>query len=434
MFNVTSFKLFFITNFGALVTKSKFSILKGVTVIIITHYIEEARNASTVGFMKSGKLLTQSNPDNLLKKFGSSSLEEALFKICSQNESYHMREIENSLNNKNFSKTKPIQTEKSREKYIDFAIIKVLLWRIYLLNRRNPLILIIFLILPISILIVTQLSFGQKPINIPIGIHNAEVTRNASQIFIDKIDRNYIHLNFYNSKEKAISSVVNGKNWFALSIAQNFSDSLETRILDPNEITDEELENSKIKLYADMSNSIIGSHINQYLTKAYEEFFQNYSTTLGYNPNAFSLPIIVEQTIYGSIDPIYTEYLLPGVMLGTFHNLPMILAAFVLLTERRGGHLERSFVAGVKPIEILTAQIMMIFAAIVLQTGLSMFVAFFIFKVHLNGSFLAVYALSVLQGLQGMTIGIFVSNIFYQEFSILVSYFISFLFTIFMLM
>jgi ABC-type multidrug transport system permease subunit len=376
--------------------------------------------------MRFGKLLTQSNPDNLLKKFGSSSLEEALFKICRQNESYYMREIENSQNNKDFSKTKSIQTEKSRAKYVDFAIIKVLLWRIYLLNRRNPLILILFLVLPISILIVTQLGFGQKPINIPIGIHNAEVPRNASQIFIDKIDRNYIHLNFYNSKEKAISSVVNGKNWFALSIAQNFSDSIETRILDPNEITDEEIEDSKIKLYADMSNSVIASHINQYLTKAYEKFFQNYSTTLGYNPNAFSLPIIVEQTIYGSIDPIYTEYLLPGILLGTFHNLPMILAAFVLITERRDGHLERSFVAGVKPIEILIAQTMMLFVDVVLQTGLSMFVAFFIFKVHLNGSFLAVYALCALQGLQGMAFGIFVSNIFYEEFSILVSFFTEF--------
>jgi ABC-type multidrug transport system permease subunit len=138
------------------------------------------------------------------------------------------------------------------------------------------------------------------------------------------------------------------------------------------------------------------------------------------------LPIIVEQTIYGSIDPIYTEYLLPGVMLGTFHNLPMILAAFVLITERRDGHLERSFVAGVKPIEILTAQMMILFVDVVLQTGLSIFVAFFIFKVHLNGSFLAVYALCILQGLQGVTFGIFLSNIFYEELSILVSYFISF--------
>ncbi len=36
------------------------------TIVITTHYIEEARQAHRVGMMRSGKLLAEDSPDNLL--------------------------------------------------------------------------------------------------------------------------------------------------------------------------------------------------------------------------------------------------------------------------------------------------------------------------------------------------------------------------------
>jgi len=40
----------------------------GLTVILTTHYIEEARTAETVGLMRFGRLLVQENPDKLLER------------------------------------------------------------------------------------------------------------------------------------------------------------------------------------------------------------------------------------------------------------------------------------------------------------------------------------------------------------------------------
>lgn len=54
----------------------------GLTVIITTHYIEEARTAETVGLMRFGRLLVQSNPEELLTLHGLPTLEAVFLKLC----------------------------------------------------------------------------------------------------------------------------------------------------------------------------------------------------------------------------------------------------------------------------------------------------------------------------------------------------------------
>ncbi len=49
---------------------------EGKTVIITTHYIEESRQADCIGFMRSGKLLAEGTPDELMEKHGQISLEK----------------------------------------------------------------------------------------------------------------------------------------------------------------------------------------------------------------------------------------------------------------------------------------------------------------------------------------------------------------------
>ncbi|EFX71377.1 ABC protein, subfamily ABCH [Daphnia pulex] len=53
----------------------------GRTVIITTHYIEEARQAGTIGLMRSGHLLAEESPQNLLASHGLRTLEEVFLKL-----------------------------------------------------------------------------------------------------------------------------------------------------------------------------------------------------------------------------------------------------------------------------------------------------------------------------------------------------------------
>lgn len=52
------------------------------TVILTTHYIEEARNANTIALMRYGSLLAEANPDQLLATFRMSTIEEVFLNLC----------------------------------------------------------------------------------------------------------------------------------------------------------------------------------------------------------------------------------------------------------------------------------------------------------------------------------------------------------------
>lgn len=53
-----------------------------ITVVITTHYIEEARQANVVGLMRHGKLLAEDSPDALMAQHGMDNLEDVFLKLC----------------------------------------------------------------------------------------------------------------------------------------------------------------------------------------------------------------------------------------------------------------------------------------------------------------------------------------------------------------
>jgi ABC-2 type transport system ATP-binding protein len=59
---------------------------KGVTILLTTHYMDEARHCDRIGFMKRGCLIAEDNPSELLKKSGKDSLEDAFLEFSKQDE------------------------------------------------------------------------------------------------------------------------------------------------------------------------------------------------------------------------------------------------------------------------------------------------------------------------------------------------------------
>ena len=55
---------------------------EGVSVVIVTHYIEEAALAHMVGIMRNGKLMEEGVPNDLLLKYRENNLENVFLKLC----------------------------------------------------------------------------------------------------------------------------------------------------------------------------------------------------------------------------------------------------------------------------------------------------------------------------------------------------------------
>lgn len=57
---------------------------QGRTIIMSTHYMDEARNCDRIGMMRDGKLIALGTPDSVMRETGSTSLEEAFLRLCGE--------------------------------------------------------------------------------------------------------------------------------------------------------------------------------------------------------------------------------------------------------------------------------------------------------------------------------------------------------------
>jgi ABC-type multidrug transport system ATPase subunit len=130
-----------IWNFMVDVTRSS-----KMSIIVTTHYIDEARQADCCGLMMNGVLLAEDTPRNIISRHGVENLEEAFLRLCTnlvvskeaiEEEPIEMTGI--SLN----SPIESITTDETprtltKRKYFQWATIRALILKNILQIKRQP--------------------------------------------------------------------------------------------------------------------------------------------------------------------------------------------------------------------------------------------------------------------------------------------------------
>ncbi len=60
---------------------------RGVTVIITTHYMDEANNCSRIGLLRNGQLIAEGSPREVVESAGAANLEEAFLRLAQRRQS-----------------------------------------------------------------------------------------------------------------------------------------------------------------------------------------------------------------------------------------------------------------------------------------------------------------------------------------------------------
>ena len=383
--------------------------------------------------MKSGAILRQENPQRLMSEHLCTSLETVYHNLW--------KPKDQKLDEKSFQNKASIENiyagfiKTSRrfkfKNIIDFHRILALIWSFNRRVRRFPFLVICYICIPLLSIFAMYLSNGHLPHDIPVAVHSDESTALLSQQFINCLDNNLLNVIQYESQNKTIDSIIKGKNTFAIFFDQNFTKDFETRLLKPFELSDNELNGSTIKLFVDSSNALILVYGLQYLAEVLQQFVSNVSISLNLNPNAFKLPLTIEEPIYGT-HPITADlydrfrmnydYLVPAFIMITIHFISIVFSCFVMVLHRRDSRLERYFVSGGQPIELLISVYISILFYAIIKVFILLMCGTYIFDIKLVGSFTEVYLLCLLQSLQGLAIGLLLALPFKQEFSTLVCY------------
>ncbi|XP_037950013.1 ABC transporter G family member 20-like isoform X1 [Teleopsis dalmanni] len=452
------------------------------TVIITTHYIEEARQAHTIGLMRSGHLLAEESPSVLLSMYKCISLEEVFLKLSriqsqkgdishvnfSNNISLHAMAFGSKMDKPgssqdggvvglNFHQSKevlindtngsiytlnqepyeppptkrnqPNDEESCQDCYASLCKstskgkIKALLGKNFLRMWRNVGVMLFIFALPVMQVILFCLAIGRDPQGLHLAIVNNEMNNTETCYWEDgchftNLGCRYLnHLNksviktYYTDLEEAKEAVRVGKAWGAVYITENFTDAFTARAALGRDSDEETIDQSEIKVWLDMSNQQIGVMLNRDILLSYRDFAMGLLDQCGNNPKLGDVPIQFKDPIYGNMNPSFTDFVAPGVILTIVFFLAVALTSSVLITERTEGLLDRSWVAGVMPGEILFSHVITQFVVMCGQTALVLIFMLVVFGVTNNGQLFWVIVLTLLQGMCGMCFGFLISSI-----------------------
>jgi ABC-type multidrug transport system ATPase subunit len=115
---------------------------KNVTILLTTHYIEEARQSNQVGLMRNGVQITEDSPQNIMRMCETTSMEEAFLKLSQKQEmiienSAVNLELNTFYNNPSTSRTQSEQKTSTRPKQTFNKIMIALLMKHFMEIVRN---------------------------------------------------------------------------------------------------------------------------------------------------------------------------------------------------------------------------------------------------------------------------------------------------------
>ncbi|KAF2897638.1 hypothetical protein ILUMI_08550 [Ignelater luminosus] len=428
---------------------------RNVTIIITTHYIEEARQANIVGLMRSGKFLAEEPPERLIARYNAQTLEEVFLKLSvKQNRDYCSNKSQSIVNNVIESiatNNKPKDCGQSNANELDFLPdippeakyvsklsdyyprisgkhMKALIWKSLLWMMRNLPPVFCVIMIPVIQIPIIYYAVGHDPVDLNVAVTNYETNNTIacnqtmscfsdqlSCVYLGYLERRALNLIYFDSQDDARESVFRSKNYASIVVQHNFSSALRNRIDKWQKTTPWDMTSSEIDVFRDLSDKHIATQLKIYLYDTFQTFAQDFIESCEIDRRVLKLPLKFETPVYGTKCPNFTDYVLPGFLVMLTFFLSVASTAFGMLIERNESGFERTFAVGISEIELLVAHIITQFIMTICQIIMSLICTFLIFNMTQNGSLIIVIALISLTGLLGMSYGLLVSCVCDRE-------------------
>uniref|UniRef100_A0A8C9XSM4 ATP-binding cassette, sub-family H, member 1 n=1 Tax=Sander lucioperca TaxID=283035 RepID=A0A8C9XSM4_SANLU len=394
-----------------------------VSVIITTHYIEEARQANVVGLMRNGCLLAEGPPDALMKQHNATTLEHAFLQLCETSDQIVSKRgsspqggaLENSQSfESGRDESQPILTVgpgaaeevpkysadwKVRARHVlpKWRNIAALMIKTMVRMKRMPGSLCFQFLLPVIQVSLICLCIGGDPKGIQVAVVNNDTAPSAySHLLLSFLDNSSVH-QVPLSHTEALDGIYNGEYWGVIGFGKNFTSYLTKRMLQ-RQVSREVVDGGSVHVWLDLTNchSVLSS----------QAFVENKLGSMAY---LVALPIKFEEPIYGSQDTDFTTFVTPGAVLSITFYLAVGLTALSFVLERKEGLLDRCWVAGVSSLETMLAHLFSQLFVISVQILLLLLFILLVFKIPNEGSLALVIVLIVLQGITGISFGLVIS-------------------------
>ncbi|KAL3971780.1 neuropilin 2 [Sarotherodon galilaeus] len=410
-----------------------------VSVIITTHYIEEARQANVVGLMRNGQLLAEDPPDAIMQQHCSTTLEYAFLQMCETSEKDNNPKQESSPPDGKLEESQSFESgrdesqpilgvgsspaEEGLKCSVDWKVrvrhvlpkwrnIAALMIKTLVRMKRMPGSLCFQFLLPVIQITLICLCVGDpKGIQVAI-VNNETLSPSVSKALLSFLDNSSLQQVSLSHKE-AFEGIYNGDYWGVIGFGENFTSYLTKRMVQ-RQVSQEIIDGGSVHIWLDQTNQQITFMLQKKLQEAFKALVDH---KLGDRAYQVALPIKFEEPIYGSQNKVFTTFVTPGAVLSITFYLAMGLTTLSFVLERKEGLLDRCWVAGVSSLETILAHLFSQLFVISVQIILLLLMILLVFKIPNEGSLVLIIILIVLQGVTGISFGLVISSAIDDEHS-----------------
>ncbi|XP_060879231.1 ABC transporter G family member 23-like isoform X2 [Metopolophium dirhodum] len=361
------------------------------TIIITTHYIEEANLANRIGLMRNGVLVEEGAPKDIISKYGADSLESAFLTLCSKQDA---NEAPIKLTTE-VQKTDKMQSTKLMEpgKKVDFVRIKALLKKNFHALYRDYWLLFTVFLLPIIQTTNFCNSIGGSFKRMEIAIQNDEINISDCKYFNSSkciFDNNTsqtmscVAINYLASLDYTLVEVKdrytgemlvdNSKFLAFIHFPKSYTQDL-IMFIDRHE--DYGMQSLAYMHFA-KHNMLFKNQILLDVTNAIRYLVQTTLYSCSNNPKIATLPMEIN-ILYGK-DVKYHGNSTAAIFLamGSFY-FSSIYSVSIMLSEKMDGILGRSMFAGVTILELLISMFCISNILIVGHSFISIIIAYVLY-------------------------------------------------------
>lgn len=417
----------------------KIAAVEKKSIIITTHYIEEARNANTIGLMREGVLLTEAPPSELISSQNCSTLEEA-FLILSKKQVEETETDERKGLAITYPNVKPNSASSPFPENESFTFSRFLaqLWKNALWTQRNIPILLFILLLPAIQSFLFCCTFGKDPEHLQIGLVSDEFTavnKACDDLILNVTYSEMLECNvpvsftcqffqqlqtkmdvvFYHNLEEAKTAASKNEIWGVMYMNKNFSNAVEERLSEGLHTQDISVDESLISVWLDMSNYIISMLLKKDIQKSLIEFIKDVLETCGLARDIGSIPVRFDDAIYGTNEPVFAHSSAAAFICSFIFYFTMVFTSGAIKMESLSGLLERSMVAGMTRVEVICAHLVVQFIMMTLQTILMMVVLYVLYSNPLHGNLYLTVILLYCIAFVGISFGFLLGEFFEEE-------------------
>ncbi|XP_035703690.1 ABC transporter G family member 23 isoform X2 [Folsomia candida] len=420
---------------------------RGTTIILSTHYVEETKRCHKIGFMRNGQLLAEDNPQSLLSRYKTESLERVTLQLCRQDE--HIPDI---LGDKDSSQFEEIIQIKSYRKFslsrqnswfslsskhspsphvqINHArIFYALVYKWWHRHRRDLRMALVEYFIPIMVIYLFHNIIGVPPRFLNVGVvtnaaefdnypsvksycdYNANSTNCFENIgicnFLNKFDDTeftWIHTDSY---QEALASVKLGNHLALIEFPKNFTNHLKNRMLHQNFADNSTILGSTISIQMDESNAITQAWVKKTIVEKYIQFVQDIVNSCSTNDNVIQQiqPPLEFSAIYGNVElGSFIPYMQPGLIVMLTFMLSNAVAV-LWVEDRKEGLEDRDYAAGVTMMHQMASSFFTQSIHTLIESSICFGFVCGVYGMEINGSWFLAGAIVYLSAVSGTTLG-----------------------------